>query len=146
MMSAGVCDFASALSAENACAATAAACFAFAGWTNCISAEANWNVEAMAGFARGIGTSSVDLAGRAAAIRPAELDFSTARGAAALSSSSSLDLPLNNMANRFGVLLVEVSSPLPRFSMSARASSYPLSGLPSEGICTVRPSGNTRAS
>src|SRR2546429_4014661 len=146
MMSAGVCGFASALSADDACASTAAACFAFGGWTLCTSADASWNVEAAAaGFARGIGTGWLDLAGRAAAIRPAEVDFWPAIGAAAPSSPSSFDLPLNNAANRLGLLLVEASPSLPRFSMLARASSYPISGLPSEGRCTGRPSGNTRA-
>src|SRR5712664_2310068 len=106
MMSAGVCGFASALSAENAWGSTAAACFAFGDRTICMSAEASWNVEALAGFARGIGTGSVDLAGRAAAIRPAEVDFWPAIGAAAPSSSSSFDLPPNNAANRLGLLLV----------------------------------------
>src|SRR6184192_1780114 len=117
MMSAGVCGFASALSADDACASAAAACFAFAGWTIGTSAEANWNVEATAGFARGIGMGPVDLAGSEAAIRPAEVDFWLATGAAAPSSSSSFDLPPNNAANRLGLLLVETSSPLPRFSM-----------------------------
>src|SRR5437899_8498042 len=83
MMSAGVCGFASALSAEDAWGSTAAACFAFGDWTFCMSAEANWNVEAAAGFARGIGTGSVDLAGRAAAVRPAEVGSWPAIGEAA---------------------------------------------------------------
>ena len=86
----------------------------------------------------------VDLAG-AAAITPAGAVFSLTAGALALSSSSSFDLPLNNAANRLGLLFDEASLPLPRFSTSARASSYPFSGLPSDGTCTVRPSGNTRA-
>src|SRR2546430_16773141 len=66
MMSAGVCGFASALSADNACASTAAACFAFGGWTLCTSADASWNVEAAAGFARGIGTGWVGFGGEGA--------------------------------------------------------------------------------
>src|SRR6185369_9122034 len=100
IMSAGVCGFASALSADGACASTAAACFAFAGWTICTSAEANLKVEATGGFARGIGTGSVDLAGRAVAITPAEVDFALATGAAEPSSSSSFDLPLNRAAKK----------------------------------------------
>src|SRR5258707_1297043 len=95
---------------------------------------------------RGIGTGSVDLAGRAVAVRPAEVDFWPAIAVAAPSSSSSFDLTPNNAANRLGLLLIEASSPLPRFSMSARASSYPLSGLPSAGTFTVVPSGDTRGS
>src|SRR5229473_5333350 len=85
MMSAGVCGFASAFSAD-----VAAACLAFAGCTACTSAEASWKVAAAAGFARGIGTGSADLAG-AAAITPTGEDFSLAAGALAASSSSSLD-------------------------------------------------------
>src|SRR2546429_6950056 len=102
MMSAGVCGFASVLSADDACASTAAACFAFGGWTFCTSADASWNVEAAAGFARGIGTGWGDLAGGGAAIRPAEGGFWPAIGAAAPPSSSSVDFPLHNAANILG--------------------------------------------
>ena len=98
------------------------------------------------GFERGIGTGSADLAGGAAAVRPTPAVFPLATEVLEPSSSSSFDLLLNKAANRLGLVVVEASSPLPRFSMSARASSYPFSGLPSEGTCTVRPSGNTRAS
>ena len=107
------------------------------------SAEASWKVPAMLGLARGIGTGSIDLAGAFEAISLGEAAFSAALVPSS-SSSFDLDLKLNKAAkNPRGPLMFEASSP--RFSISARASSYPLSGLPSEGICTVRPSGKTRA-
>ena len=130
MISAGVCGFGSALSTE-ACAT----CFtsglftsglALDAGTICASAEASWRVAATGGFARGVGTGSADLAGAAAAITLAGAGFSFLTGALAPSSSSSVvDLPLlNSEANRFGILLtVAASLPLPRRSMSARASS-----------------------
>src|SRR3981189_274626 len=95
MISAGVCGFASGFSAD-------AACLVFAGWTACTSAEANWKVEATAGFARGIGRGSVDLAG-AAAITLAGAAFSLTAGALAPSSSSSFALPFNNAGTRVGL-------------------------------------------
>src|SRR5450755_3421544 len=64
MISAGVCGFGSAFSAD-----AAAACLDFAGGTICASAEASCRVEPNRGFERGIGTASADLAG-AAAIEP----------------------------------------------------------------------------
>jgi hypothetical protein len=88
-----------------------------------MSAEANWKVVASAGFARGIGTGSADLAGAADAIRLAGAVFSSVGTALAPSSSSSFDLPLKRRANRPGLLTVAASSPLPRLSTSARASS-----------------------
>src|SRR5258705_12947411 len=104
MMSAGVCGFTSDLSAVDAWGSTAAACFAFGDWTFCMSAEANWNVEAAAGFARGIGTGSGDLAGRAGAVRPAGGGFWAAIGGGGPSSSSSFDFTPNNAGNRLGLL------------------------------------------
>src|SRR5258708_16817840 len=76
MISAGVCGFGSAFSAD-ACLSADAACFGFPGWTICASAEANWKVAATWGFARGVGTGSADLAGAAAAdtLAPAGLPF-----------------------------------------------------------------------
>src|SRR5436190_16405277 len=109
MMSAGVCGFGSLFWLE-------ADCFAFADGTIWASAEASWTVAAAAGFARGIGTGSVDLAGAAGAV------LSAATAAFAPSSSSSFDLLLNNAANRPSLLIGEAPSPLPRFSMSARAN------------------------
>ena len=102
-MSAGVCGFASSLSAD-------AACFGLAGCAIWASAEASWKVEAT-GFARGTGTGSADLAGAAAAITLAGAVFPRGAGAAAPSSSSSFDLLLNKEANRPGLLLLETSSP-----------------------------------
>ena len=97
MMSAGVCGFASAFSADAARPASA-----LAGCTICASAEASWKVAATCGLARGIGTASADLA--AAAVR---LAGAACRWPAALapSSSSSFDLPLNRAANRLGLAL-----------------------------------------
>src|SRR5665647_1293930 len=99
----------------------------------CASAEASWKVAPTGGLARGTGTASADLAA-ADAVRLAGAGFSATAALAPLSSSS-FDLLLNRDANRLGLLTVEASSPLPRFSMSASASSYPLSGLPSDGTC-----------
>ena len=96
MMSAGVCGFASAFWPSPRPAS------AFAGCTICASAEASWKVAA--GFARGIGTASADLAGAAVAIRLAGAVFSETAAAPAPSSSSSFDLPLNRAANRLGLL------------------------------------------
>src|ERR1700722_13288618 len=59
--SAGVCELGSVFSTD-----VAAACFDFPGWVIWTSAEASWKVEATDGFARGIGTGSLDLAGAAA--------------------------------------------------------------------------------
>src|SRR6478672_4152562 len=61
MMSAGVCGLASALPTV-----VLASGFVFAGWTIWASAEASCSVAA-AGFARGTGTGSADLAETAAA-------------------------------------------------------------------------------
>src|SRR5712664_2839085 len=119
MMSAGVCGFASALSAEglsaeglsveglsaDACAAGFDSGLDLGAGTIWASAEASCSVAAIYGFARGVGTASatlvsVDFAGTAAATTAA--GFSALMGAGALaSSSSSLDLPpLNSEANR----------------------------------------------
>src|SRR3978361_2160345 len=70
MISAGVCDFASILTAGAATSleglVEAATC------TVCMSAEASWKVEVNAGLERGTGTASAaDLPGRAAAIKAA---------------------------------------------------------------------------
>src|SRR5258708_9100654 len=78
MISAGVCGFGSAFSAD-ACLSADAACFGFPGWTICASAEANWKVAATWGFARGVGTGSADLAGAAAAIQLARGGVSVIR-------------------------------------------------------------------
>src|SRR5665213_3547132 len=94
MMSAGVCGFESAGSAE--------ACFDFAGCTTGASAEASWKVAAAEGLARGIGTVSADLTGTGAAVTPAGL-LSATTSALAPSSSSSLDLRLNKAAHRLGL-------------------------------------------
>src|ERR1700682_6075251 len=99
MMSAGVCGFASIF-----CAGAEAACLVFADWTICASAEANWKVAAAAGFARGIGTGSADLAGTADAIRPAGAVFLLTGGALAPSFLAAFDLPWNKAANRLGLL------------------------------------------
>ena len=118
-MSACVCGFGSA--------ETCAACFAsgLGPGTICASAEASWSVAATCGFARGVGIGSADFAGAAAAITLAGAGFSFLAGALVPSSSSSVDLPpLNRAANRLGFLPTDAaSSPLPRRSMSARASS-----------------------
>src|SRR5258707_9189174 len=90
MISAGVCGFGSAFSAD-ACLSADAACFGFPGWTICASAEANWKVAATWGFARGVGTGSADLAGAAAAVTLAGGGFSLAPVGA--SSSSSVAFP-----------------------------------------------------
>src|SRR2546429_8703922 len=92
MMSAGVCGFASVLSADDACASTAAACFAFGGWTLCTSADASWNVEAAAGFARGVGTGGGGLAGRGAGVTAGGGDFWAALGGGAAPAYSALGL------------------------------------------------------
>src|SRR5665213_1563588 len=110
MMSAGVCGLASSVGLE-------AAGLDFAGWTVWTSAEASCKVAAIAGFARGIGTAWVDLAGVAEAITLAGAGFSLAAAAPAPSSSSSLDLLLNKAANRLGLVLVRAPSPSSRFSM-----------------------------
>src|SRR5258707_14273735 len=93
MISAGVCGFASAFSAN-----VAAACLAFAGCTACTSAEASWKVAAAAGFARGIGTGSADLAGAAAVPATGE-GFSLAAGGLAPSAAPSFDFALDKAAD-----------------------------------------------
>src|SRR4051794_34256830 len=75
MMSAGVCGFASAFSAG-----AATTCFDLPGLMIWASAEASWTVWGACGFERGVGTASVDLAGTAAAIRPAGADLSLLTG------------------------------------------------------------------
>src|SRR5258707_6677685 len=116
MMSAGVCGFAS----EDAWASTAAACFAFGDWTLCTSAEASWNVEATAGFARGIGTGSVGLAGRGAGLKaPAGGGF-LALGAGGPPPSSSFDFPPNHAADQLRVPFVQRSWPLTPVFIFAR--------------------------
>src|SRR5882757_6758896 len=99
MMSAGVSGFASFFAAGGAAG--------FEGLTIWASADASWKVAAAAGLARGTGTGSADLAGTAAAIRPAADGFSGAAAVAPPSSSSSADdLPLlNKEASRLGLLL-----------------------------------------
>src|SRR6185437_8902567 len=118
MISVGVSGFASAFSAD--------ADLVFADWTIWESAEASWSVAAADGFARGIGTDSVDLAGAAVAVTMGAVlppvAFSLATGALP-SSSSSFDLPLNNLAHKLRLVLVIALSSPSRFSMSARASS-----------------------
>src|SRR5437764_9403395 len=110
MMSAGVCGFGSALSAEGLSAEASTAGFDSAldlgTGTIWASAEASCSVAAIGGFARGVGTISAtlvsaDFAG-AAAITAGLAGFSFLTGTGALpSSSSSLDLPpLNSEANR----------------------------------------------
>src|SRR5258705_9465900 len=110
MMSAGVCGFGSAFSAVDAGFSTAAACLALGEGTICASAEASWKVAATEGFERGIGTGSVDFAGTAAAITLVDGE-GLLMTAAAPSSSSSFDLPLNSEASRLGLLFDEMSSP-----------------------------------
>src|SRR5438552_9935446 len=97
MMSAGVCGFGSLFWSE-------ADCLAFADGTIWASPEASWNVAAAAGFARGIGTGSADLAGAAGAVLSAI--------ALAPSSSSSFDLLLNKAANRPSLPIGEAPAPL----------------------------------
>src|SRR3954447_1515282 len=114
MISAGVSGFGSVL------ALAGAAGFAdLAAGTTCASADASWMVAASEGFERGTGTGSGDLAEAAATLTGAGLVERTGPP----SSSSSLDLPLNSEASRLGLLIDEASSPLPRRSMSALASS-----------------------
>src|SRR5207249_1947702 len=84
----------------------------------CASAEASCRVAATGGFARGVGAAAATTGA----------GFALTTGAAASSSSSedlpSEDLLLNSAANRPGFLpTVAASSPLPRFSISAIASS-----------------------
>ena len=146
MMSVTVCGFASGLSSV--------ACFDFGCGPIWESADASCRTAAT--LVRGVRTGSAgllsaDLAGAAVAVTPAETGFASTVGAVAASSSSSVAfssvaLPLNRAANRLNLPPLAASSPLPRFSTSARASSYPFSGTPSEGTWTVRPSGNTLAS
>src|SRR6185295_17374723 len=117
MMSAGV----SVLPAAGLSATGAG--FGLGGATSCASAEAWWIAAAICGVARGVGTGSAGLA--AAATTVGATGF--AAGAGAPSSSSSLlvaagaDLLLNRAAKKLGLL--PESSPVPRRSMSALASS-----------------------
>ncbi|MGY4482351.1 hypothetical protein ACVWWR_001542 [Bradyrhizobium sp. LM3.2] len=122
MMSAGVSSFASA-DLPVAGFSTTGAGFGLGGARSCASAEASWNVAAIDGLARGVGTGSAGLTAEATTVGAAGF----AAGAGAPSSSSSLlvaagaGLPLNNATKKFGLL--PASSPLPRRSMSALASS-----------------------
>src|SRR5260370_39014804 len=108
MMSAGVCGLASGFSAD-------AACLVFAGWTACTSAEANWKVDATAGFARGIGTGSADLAG-AAATTPTGEGFSLAGGGLAPSDYSSVEVPFEQAGHQLRLAVDQASVAVPRFS------------------------------
>src|ERR1700676_1592422 len=95
MMSARACGFSSPFGAGG---------LHFAGCAPCTSAEANWKVAATAGFARGNGTGSADLAGAAEAITLTGTVLTSVAAALAPSSSSSLDLPLNRLPHKLWFL------------------------------------------
>src|SRR5215468_7974623 len=157
MMSATVCGLASALSPS------AGAGFALATW-----ASADASCRAAAALMRAVFTASAallladlvsddDLLSEVLLSEDVLVAVATTGAGFASASSSSSDalssdallseaLPLNKAANRLNLPELPESSAVSRFSMSARASSYPFSGAPSEGMCTVRPSGNTLAS
>src|SRR5437868_13543707 len=98
MMSAGVCGLTSLFAAG----AGVAGFDVLATGMICASADASW-MGAETGLARGTGTASADLAGTAAAVRPAGEGLAGEAATAPLASSwAAAELPLYSEAGRLG--------------------------------------------